>query len=165
MKQNIISSEDTEESRNNLAKPSRIKTQSLNLFRCAIFFSIILGSFLFFGIGQASAATYYVDATNGNDSWAGTQSTPGSGNGPWKTLSKAYLKHVIPGDTIALKRGEVWYEGLSIYYGGSAGNPVTWTAYGTGAAPIIKGSNLATSWTQDGSNYYTSYHGCPVKVS
>ena len=53
----------------------------------------------------------------------------------------------------------MWYEGLEIYYGGSAGNPVTWTAYGTGEPPIIKGSNLATSWTQSGDNWYTSYGG------
>jgi len=120
-----------------------------------------LGSFLFpIQKAKAVGTTYYVSQTDGNDSYDGMEQTHTTGNtGPWKTLAKAANMHVNAGDTIALKRGNVWYEGLAIYYGGSAGNPVTWTAYGTGSAPIIKGSDLDTSWTNSsGSVYYTSYN-------
>jgi len=72
---------------------------------------VLLGSFLFFGIGKASAATYYVN--NSGSSYIGTQGTYGigsdtTGNGslvtPWATMNKAN-NTALSGDTIYVAQG------------------------------------------------------------
>ena len=52
---------------------------------------------------KAFAATYYVDATNGNDSSNGL-----SPETPWKTIAKVNASSFQPGDQILFKRGEDW---------------------------------------------------------
>jgi hypothetical protein len=47
------------------------------------------------------AATYYVDATNGNDLNSGTSELT-----PWKTIAKGNASRFYPGDQILFKRGE-----------------------------------------------------------
>ena len=53
------------------------------------------------------------------------------------------------GDTISFKRGETWREQLTVPVSGSAGSPITFGAYGTGAAPILDGADLLASWTSE----------------
>jgi len=60
-------------------------------------------------LSDAWAATYYVDATNGNDSNNGI-----SGLTPWKTIAKVNASNFNPGDQILFKRGEVWREQLIV---------------------------------------------------
>ncbi len=55
------------------------------------------------------SATYYVDATNGNDSNPGTSEST-----PWKTIAKDNNSSLDPGDFVLSKRGEVWREQLEI---------------------------------------------------
>ena len=55
------------------------------------------------------AATYYVDATNGNDSNLET-----SQSDPWKTIAKVNSSNFQPGDNILFKRGEIWREKLIV---------------------------------------------------
>ena len=96
-------------------------------------------------ISEAWAATYYVDATNGNDSRTGL-----SENLTWKTIAKVNASTFRPGDQVLFKRGEVWRERLTIPTSGSAGNVITYASYGTGAKPIINGTTLirpGTNWT------------------
>jgi hypothetical protein len=78
--------------------------------------------------------TYYIDASAGSDANTGT-----SENSPWKTFSKIRTRVFQPGDAILLKRGSVWGETLIVSSSGSAGNPVYYGAYGTGADPLIDG--------------------------
>ena len=96
-------------------------------------------------ISDAWSATYYVDATNGNDSNNGlSESTV------WKTIAKVNASSFNPGDQILFRRGQTWREQLTVPSSGSAGNPITFGAYGSGAKPIIDASNLitpGTSWT------------------
>jgi parallel beta-helix repeat protein len=90
-------------------------------------------------------ATYYVDATGGNDSNAGTAI-----NSAWKTISKVNSFSFSPGDSILFKCGETWREQLTVPSSGSTGNPITFGAYGSGANPIINGANVitpGTSWS------------------
>ena len=62
------------------------------------------------------STTYYVDASNGNDSNSGTsQSTA------WKTISKVNSMSFQPGDQILFKRGEQWREKLQIPSSGASG--------------------------------------------
>ncbi len=79
-------------------------------------------------------AAYYV-STNGSDSNNGLSS-----NNPFKTLAKAANMISGPGSCILLKRGDVW-SGERISSAdkqGTSTNPITISAYGTGANPIIK---------------------------
>jgi hypothetical protein len=95
-----------------------------------------------------TAATYYVSNT-GTDS----PSCTSTGN-PCKTL--AYVNSsitLIAGDNVLLQRGGVWNEPLVPGSSGASGNPITYDAYGTGAAPVltaaaaITGGFNASSWT------------------
>jgi hypothetical protein len=89
------------------------------------------------GLSQSSATTYYVDC-NGNDSNNGTAE-----NTPWKTIYKASSANLQPGDKLLFKRGCTWSKTstgihLEAKWDGTAQNPITIGAYGTGNLPIIQ---------------------------
>jgi hypothetical protein len=87
------------------------------------------------------SATYYVDATNGNDSRTGFSETMA-----WKTIAKVNRSGFKPGDQILFKRGDVWREQLTVPSSGSDGLPITFGAFGSSAdaLPVINGANLIT---------------------
>lgn len=91
--------------------------------------------FLLMGSGPLGATTYYVDATGGNDGFAGT-----STGSPWQTVGKVNSSSFLPGDQILFKRGETWYEALAIPSSGTAGQPITFGAYGSGDLPLFDGT-------------------------
>ena len=96
------------------------------------------------------ATTYYVDATNGNDSNTGTSEAL-----PWKTIAKVNASNFQPGDFILFKRGEIWREQLNVPSSGAPGNPITIGAYGRGDKPQINGANLITSiWVEVENNVW-----------
>lgn len=84
--------------------------------------------------GQGWAATYYFDATNGNDSNTGL-----SPEQAYKTIAKynSYVRAInTAGDSILFKRGESFGgENLIIAGTGTAGSPITFGAYGDSAIP------------------------------
>lgn len=90
------------------------------------------------------AATYYVDATNGNDGYKGLSETF-----PWKTIAKVNSSRFQPGDQILFKRGELWREQLNVPTSGIPSNPVVYEAYGTGDKPIISAAEPISSWIRD----------------
>jgi hypothetical protein len=107
--------------------------------------------------GALSATTYYIDATGGNDSNSGT-----STGAAWQTIAKvnAMSSNFQPGDNIAFMKGEVW-NGEHIrsvnHPSGTSAQPITYTAYGTGARPIINiniGQN--PNWTSEAGNIWSS---------
>ena len=109
----------------------------------------------------ANAATYYVDASSGNDSWSGSQSSPvGSSatDGPWQSLAKVSATTLAPGDSVLLKCGGTWYETLTLANSGSAVNPINIGAYPSACAnqPIINGATRVPShnWVKDAGNIY-----------
>ena len=83
---------------------------------------------------SASATTYYVSSSTGSDSNSGTSSFA-----PWQTIGHVNGQTFNPGDSILFKRGDVWNESLAPPSSGSSGNPITFDAYGTGAAPNLTG--------------------------
>jgi F5/8 type C domain-containing protein/parallel beta helix pectate lyase-like protein len=98
---------------------------------------------------NAAGTTYYVDcsaATNGN----GTQASP------WNNLSTVNGTSFAAGDQILFKRGttcvgQLWPKGSGV-----SGNPITVSAYGTGARPAINGNNaVAPVVTIKDQNYWT----------
>jgi hypothetical protein len=112
---------------------------------------------------------YYIDATTGNDNNDGL--TPATA---WKTLGKirSYDSNpkFQPGDSILLKRGEVWREQLKLNNNGSSGitgSPITIDAYGAGAKPIISGGvdlSSPTKWVDQGNNIWKASN-LPTEVA
>jgi len=95
----------------------------------------------------ASAATYYVDCNANGDAGAGTST---AANVAWKTIAKVNASSFSAGDSVLFNKGCTWRETLTVPSSGSAGSPITFGAYGTGAAPIISGGDVitpGTSWT------------------
>ena len=71
----------------------------------------------------------YVDATGGDDGYAGTQAQP------IRTLAEVLLR-LAPDTAVYFKRGESWTVTGTLSLAGQAG-PLLFGAYGTGAAPRI----------------------------
>ncbi len=82
----------------------------------------------------ASATTYYVSSSTGNDSNTGT-----SAAAPWKTLAKVNGAALVAGDSVLLRRGDVWNESLVPPASGTSSSPIAFDAYGTGAPPNLTG--------------------------
>ena len=80
---------------------------------------------------QALATTYYV-ATNGDDSWPGTEAQP------WLTVQKA-ADTLVAGDTVLIKEG-TYREEVVAGNSGSAGNYITFKAYAGHTSVIRAGS-------------------------
>jgi len=103
-------------------------------------------------IPQAMSSTYYV-STLGSD-----QNDGKSPQTSWRSLAKAGSAAIAPGDTVLLRRGDVWRESLSP----KSGKPdafVTYGAYGSGAKPLLLGSvrrNNASDWKAEGNNIWMS---------
>ncbi|MCE9612179.1 MAG: hypothetical protein K8R23_18430 [Chthoniobacter sp.] len=87
---------------------------------------------LAFSARPGHATTYYVSQSTGNDSAAGTAATTA-----WKTLEKASSIDYQPGDSILLKRGDTWTDGLTPKGSGTPEKPITITGYGEGKKPVI----------------------------
>lgn len=121
---------------------SRPPILSLTLF-------FIISFSLFPIIPEAWSATYFVDATSGNDTNSGF-----SPETPWKTIAKVNSSGFNPGDQILFKRGEAWREKLVVPSSGSSNNPIVFSAYGSGNKPTIVGSDAITIWTNIGGNVW-----------
>ena len=99
---------------------------------------------------EADLISYYVDNIYGNDANDGLSTSTA-----WKTINKVNNSSFNPGDSILFERGEVWREQLTVPSSGSSGYPITFSTYGTGAAPEVLGSinkDTAGDWTHDTSN-------------
>lgn len=93
-------------------------------------------------------ATYYVDATGGNDAWPGTEAQP------WQTIAKVNGEAFNAGDSVLFKRGEMWVgTALTVTWSGAVGNPITFGAYDAGANPTIDGNDLANCITAANQSY------------
>lgn len=94
-----------------------------------------------FPVSHSCAANYYIDSVGGNDSNSGTSTIT-----PWKSHVKAQTASLAAGDTVHFKRGSAFSGPIEITESGTAANPITLTAYGTGDAP--KFTNPSNSTTQ-----------------
>ena len=89
-------------------------------------------SVLFVLSNYAFAATYYVENSGNNNADGKTEATA------WKTLDKVNASTFSPGDKILFKKGNIWHGRLKVSNSGSAGNPIVYSAYGSGDKPIIR---------------------------
>ncbi|MCY9656807.1 RICIN domain-containing protein [Paenibacillus chondroitinus] len=93
---------------------------------------------------QAAGNTYYV-ATTGNDSNAGTLSSP------FKSIAKA-ASVMVAGDTCII-RGGTYREVIQPTKSGTAGNPITYKAY-AGETVTLSAAEKVTGWTLHSGNIY-----------
>lgn len=128
-----------------------------------IIYNIILSSILITPL-SLFATNYYVDADapNGGD---------GSLNNPWNDLSDVENASLAAGDVVAFQRGDTWQDQLTISVGGTAGNPIIFTAYGSGPKPIITAKRHLVeegntgAWTDNGGNvWYTAKSVTPARI-
>jgi len=89
---------------------------------------------------------YYV-STSGYDGNSGISS-----GSPWATIEHA-VSSTSSGATIYLKRGDTWNQGLNA----SGWSYRTFSAYGSGARPIIDARDIVSGSTFSGSGPYTLY--------
>jgi len=87
---------------------------------------------------NAFGKDYYV-SPKGDDNNSGT-----SPHLPWRTIEKVNAFHFSPGDVVRFHRGAIWTGELLIRNSGLHGNPIVFTAYGTGEKPIIQNPG---TWT------------------
>ena len=92
----------------------------------SVFLPIVLKNF-------TSTANYYVDSEKGSDDNPGT--TPDL---PWQNLTKVQATRFIPGSVIHFKRDSSWTGSLLIHDSGEPGDPITFTAYGSGQLPVLR---------------------------
>lgn len=90
------------------------------------------------------SVVYYVDCNADGDAGAGTST---AANVAWKTINKVNTSTFNAGDSILFNRGCTWREQLTMPSSGSSGSPITVSSYGTGAAPIISGSPLVSTFS------------------
>ncbi len=110
---------------------------------------------LLFITAPSWAATYYVDATLGDDTRDGLSET-----NAWKSVAKVNATAFLPGDSILFKCGETWREQLVVPSSGTLGNSITFGRYGADCndsnKPLLLGSDIVTGWTLSTGNAYVS---------
>jgi len=91
----------------------------------------------------AFATAYYVSSSTGSDTNGGTSTASA-----WQTIAHVNAQTFQPGDSVLFKRGDVWNESLAPASSGASGSPITFDAYGSGAAPNLTGYYAvpATAW-------------------
>lgn len=106
---------------------------------------------LLFLVNRLEAKTYYISSASGSDSYSSTQAQ--SASTPWKSIAKlnSVFGSFSAGDSVLFKRGETFYGTLTPIVSG-----VIFSAYGTGAKPILSGLTAITSWTSLGANLWKS---------
>ncbi|MCB0792861.1 MAG: right-handed parallel beta-helix repeat-containing protein [Flavobacteriales bacterium] len=121
----------------------------------------LLCALLTFGWLGAGATVYYV-SPSGNDANNGTsQSTP------WRTLTRVQqaIYAMNPGDQVLFQRGGTFRGSFSVDKSGTAGAPLVFGAYGSGASPVISGSVTVSGWTdQGGGKWSTPLTSTPTYV-
>jgi parallel beta-helix repeat protein len=122
---------------------------------------LFLSTLSVLAISHADAATYYVNASTGNDTWTGTHADPvtsSKADGPWRTLAKVNATTLHPGDSVLLHCGQTWYESLTIAGSGTVENPINVGPYPASCSqpPLISGMVPIPSyaWTPYKNNIY-----------
>jgi hypothetical protein len=124
-----------------------------------VFMKTILVMMLCLVYGYTQAATYYVDPSSTAATANGSLATP------WKTLAQVNSNMSLfqPGDQILFKRGQKFSGNLTISRSGTAGNPIVFGAYGTGAAPLFYGTGSAiTSLFYLYNRSYVTFYGLNI---
>jgi hypothetical protein len=109
---------------------------TLRDLRVAILFAALAGCLVLAlaGPARAAGATYYVNCAAGTDG-------NGSSTSPWNNLTTVNSKTFAPGDSLLFNRGTTCAGSFVFSSSGTSASRITIDAYGTGALPIIDGTN------------------------
>ncbi|OLY93132.1 hypothetical protein BUE76_15470 [Cnuella takakiae] len=104
-------------------------------------------------VQSVHAADYYF-SNAGND--ARTASEARNPATPWKSIIKlnSIMASLKPGDRVLFKRGDIFYGKIRVTTSGTSSAPITYSAYGSGANPIISGFVNLTNWVNKGNGIY-----------
>jgi parallel beta-helix repeat protein len=99
---------------------------------------------------------YYFSTSDGDDSRTSIQAQNSAT--PWQTLAKlnSFFPSLLPGDQVLFKKGDTFYGSITATKSGTAGSPITFGAYSTGADPIITGLFDVPAWTNISGNIWES---------
>ncbi len=102
----------------------------------------------------AYSKNYYISSSTGNDDYTPSQAQ--SPITPWKSLAKlnSFISDIEPGDSVLLKRGEVFTGSITINQSGTSSLPIVIGSYGKGALPIVTLPEI-TGWTKSTSGIYS----------
>ena len=116
----------------------------MNRVRFPLFFlTIFLGSFLFVGVGHASAANYYVK-NGGDDNAAGTSDATAWAHSPGMAgwTGTATLKS---GDTVYFNSGDTW-TGADPLLNATAGVTYDGSTYGNGTRATLQATSRVNGY-------------------
>lgn len=91
---------------------------------------LILGILVSVGTSGFSR-DYYVNSNSGGDANDGSQKAP------WKTLKLISTTTFKPGDKVLFAKGSSFSGGFAVNNSGTSQQPITFTTYGSGAAPVF----------------------------
>ena len=117
------------------------------------------------GTGGATAA-FFVDPTNGKDTWSGTLAAPNSGStdGPFKTFHKARVtvqgldKAGLTKIDVQFRAGTYFLQGTENFAAadsGTAALPIVYENY-PGEKPVVSGGTRVVNWTNTTGNTWTT---------
>ena len=73
---------------------------------------------------------------------------------PFQNVDKINSLGLHAGDSVLLRRGDIFRGTLIIRQSGSASQPIVFSAYGSGQKPVLSGSVPVTNWTNMGGNIW-----------
>jgi parallel beta-helix repeat protein len=105
---------------------------------------------LVFAYTNVYATTYYF-SNSGSNTNTGT-----SAASPYQTLLKLDSLTLHAGDTVLFKCGDIFRGQINLNATGTAASPIVFSAYGSGAKPVISGATLVSGWALNGTKYETT---------
>jgi len=109
----------------------------------------ILFTLIIVMVGLFTSATNYYFKTAGNDGLTGLSDAQA-----W-TYAKLSTFSFAAGDTAFLKRGETYNGTITPATSGTFANRIVFSAYGSGAKPIVSGFTTITGWSNEGDGIYS----------
>lgn len=137
-----------------------MKFRTLNLSSVLIWATLPLLLILARAAEPASGRNFYV-STAGSDTRDGR-----SPDTAWQSLEKVNAAELRPGDRVLFRRGDTW-RGQLVPHSGSAGAAITYTAYGSGAMPLLLGSvsrNRPEDWQDEGHGIWSTPRQSLVEI-
>ncbi|MDN3686607.1 right-handed parallel beta-helix repeat-containing protein [Cyclobacterium jeungdonense] len=111
--------------------------------------------FLWIGtITRMPAASYYLSSSAGKDTHTHQEAqNPAT---PWQSLEKLnqFIPQLAPGDSVLLKRGDVFYGTIHLKKSGTKEHPIVYSHYGKGPLPMITGLSELKGWVSHSPGIY-----------
>jgi len=105
-------------------------------------------------ITSSLASDYYFSSSSGDDNRSSSQAQNSAT--PWRSIDKlnTVSYELKAGDRILFKSEDTFYGSIIITRGGSPGNPITYTSYGSGEKPVITSMVRVSNWVSRGGGIY-----------